>query len=65
MFGTGSGRLASASSVRARGRIWRIAVPPNLGMELTGLKRHTLCKNEEQRCAALALQLMPVVRRHQ
>ena len=25
------------------------AVPPNHGMELTGLKRHVLCKSEEQR----------------
>ena len=35
---------------RVAGRlVTQIARPPNRGMELTGLKRHVLCKEEEQR----------------
>jgi hypothetical protein len=29
--------------------IQHIALPPNHGIELTGLKRHALCKSQEQR----------------
>ena len=43
------------------------ALPPNRRMELTGLKRHALCKEPRAKSkghAAFVTQLMPNVRRH-